>query len=292
MTRYAIAVVVLCSMAKCLHAEGPAKYSCTVESFNRLPPQSKSRMVHAAFRHRLEHAQNISYDSTMVLRNHRYDTSIGGVVWEGLKYGYQHWKLGDSYLVKTRLYGAPSSVLPKRTVWSSYDDRKGVTEHSKGVIKTNRYSYWLDGQDNGFAEHLFVRLANARENYVFPEIDSNVLVSLEVPWEPYGIDGADGVWRYELDPLKGFLPISGQGSWRKAEKWRNEQFDVLDSTLVSGVWMPTSLKEIVRASTASKGQASVYLTTVSEIAQGTVTRVQLDVEFQEGMGAESRGNSN
>jgi hypothetical protein len=248
------------------HAQDGSDFSITCNNFAKLNVEEKNHLVHSAFQFRRVHTQNLYYDSTLVVRNHNFsDGTVHDIVWSGLKFGYEHWQLEDSCVVAESRYGDPSNATPKKVVLSRFNSKVG--ESATGKVSRwhhpnlmNRYSYWLYGEDSGVAESHLVRLVEYREDYVFEIPENGELIKLVVPWRPHGFPKAHGSWEYFVDPSKGFLPVRGSGSWKDESKesrhWRVEEFIASDFELVSGVWMPKSLREIVRASTAEAGVAN------------------------------------
>jgi hypothetical protein len=283
-----------------------ASISMSVAEFAALTDDAKKLLLFEAFSRRIEHGRNIYYDSLLVMRNHHFADGVPGeVVWNGLKYGYRHWRLGDSYAVETTLYGDPQNEDVHSVNRSNYDASDGlvrgttdspqlkvglgaISPRKDPQVMTNRYGYWFDGEKNGVAEFHFSNLVGLRDSYQIRVDQEKELVELKVPWHPRGFPDAEGTWTYQLDPAKGFLPLEGFGHWEAADPlagdgpprhWRTEQFRVQDSKLIGDQWMPTVLREIVRSSTAEKDVATVYDTTVTEIEQGGVTPADLVVEF-------------
>jgi hypothetical protein len=284
-----------------------ASFALSVTDFSALSRDEQKILLFEAFTHRIAHGRNIYYDSLLVMRNHRFvDGEMKEIAWRGLKYGYRHWRLGDSFVVETQLYGDPANEVSLSTHRSNYDASSGVVKATAdsqnlkvglGAISprkdpiwaTNRYGYWLDGEKNGFAEYLFRELVSLRDFYSIRTRDGDQFIELDVPWHPRGFPNADGKWTYVLDSSKGFIPIEGRGHWESTDArtgkkggqahWRTEHFWVKGMKLVGDVWMPTELKEIVRASTAKKDVATIYETKIIEIEHGNVRSDDLAVEF-------------
>lgn len=303
---YVLIAAVAVAPGRPLRGAEKARFAMSAAEFAGLSDDARKVLLHEAFSHRLGHGRNIHFESLQVLRNHHFaDGEPKEVVWAGLKNGYRYWRLGDSYALETRQYGDPKNEEPQSVNRSNFDAETGLVrgtvnspELKKGLgaisprkdpqAVTVRYVYWLDGEKQGYAEHLFRNLVDSRDSYEVRVDQERGRVELEVPWRPKGFPKADGTWTYQLDPSKGFLPVEGRGHWqvtdpsspeRPAEHWRTEQFWVQDSKLVGDCWMPTALREVVRASTAEKDVATVYETKVSKVEQGGVTPEDLVVEF-------------
>lgn len=209
-------------------------------------------------------------------------------------------------MMETRPFGEPSNEEPKTVRRTAYDAKNGtsrsatyanpdeltvaaITTGKNPIITTNRYAYWLDGEENPFAEHLFRDLVEAIASYTVVLDEEAQMVNLSVPWKLRGYPDDIGTWSYVLDPRKGFMPVSAKGTWddRKEDedpsvppqRWRIEEFIVTDSKCVGDVWMPLKLREVITASTAEKNVANVYDTTIHEIEHGNVTAQDLIVEF-------------
>ncbi len=278
----------------------------SIDEFRSMDFEHQTATLRAAFERRLEHGRNISYESTMRLRNHERDgESIGEVVWEGFRYDHRHWKLGDSYRMDTDQYGPTFPKDPLQFVQSGFDSGEGVgrmrvqgngsekiygridTRHDR-IIVDNRYSYWLDGEDVTAADFLIPYLVKHSDKYTIGFAKEEPLIELTVPWMPFhSRDKALGVRHFWLDPTKGFLPVKGEARWDDGpESWRTERFTVEASRLVGDVWMPTNLKEFIGSSSSMvggrAGVINVWETTILKIEHGKVTAKDLIVDFPAG----------
>ena len=284
-------------------SEEPATISA--KEFLALGIDDQRTMLAQAFERRLNDSKNISYEVVVTICNHEYrDGKLGPVVWEGMKWGYRHWRLGDSYRVDVDAYGRPFTDTPQQYISSGFDANEGrsiETIRGKGLKKPyaridkihsrtivdNRYSYWLDGKPNGDAEHIIRCIVNHRDQLKFSATESGAVdvVVMTLPWTPFGLPDAVGEWKLELDSKKGFLPVHGIGSWERVGDnrriYRRAEFIVGDSKLVSGVWMPTRLREVIEASPIP-GVVNVWETEVVRIEQGKVTPTDLVVSIDEG----------
>jgi thiol-disulfide isomerase/thioredoxin len=91
-----------------------------------------------------------------------------------------------------------------------------------------------------------------------------------------------------LDPTKGFLPVEGTAYYEQVRSngktlWRDEKFYVeASTTVVEGVWMPTKLKELIRAGSGESDRVAIEQTDISDIKAGAVTASDLLVAFPKG----------
>jgi len=280
-------------------SESGDRFSIDLADFKSLPDSDRAVLLLEAFQRRIEHSRNLSYECSLILRNHKWaDGKVGDIVWRGLKFRYHHWSLNESYAVETRPFGDPENEEPKTISKTSYDAASGIsrsatsldpnkpkvaaiTSQKNQITETNRYSYWLDGTPNGYAQFLFRDLVEARDHYSIVVNDAEGLVELTIPWKPRGFPEVEGTWKYSLNPRQGFLPVRGEGQWRGRGHWREETFQVRDARLVDDVWMPLDLHETVRASSGAPDTVNVYETRVLSIEHGQVTPQDLEVEFGE-----------
>ena len=284
-------------------ADGLAAFAISVEEFLELSPTDRAAVVTGAYERRLEHARNIHYEATQLLSTHKVHNDKGGELIEVLPFArWQHWRLGDSYRIDAERGRESGIAAPLKFTSLNFDSDQGigrVTSHLSNrtrkygriaakpdpLSEMNRYGYWLDGKHNVWSEYLFRYLVEHCGNFSFEAPVDGDKVRLTVPWKPIFTDQPLGTREFILDPSKGFLPVRGEAHWndrREAQpSWRIESFTVESSQLVDGVWMPTKLKEHIRASTG-KGTGNVYDITVTKIEAGNVTPEDLVVEFPSG----------
>ena len=153
----------------------------------------------------------------------------------------------------------------------------------------NRYAYWLDGKAGKWSQaDYFIRdVMDQFESCKLETHPEQNEVRLEIAWQPYWTTEPIGSRQLDLDPTKGFLPVRGYARFELKRKnadpmWRHEEFSVVESMLVGDVWMPSKLREVIRASSAGPDQAVVWETKVARIEAGTVTPADLEVSFPEG----------
>jgi len=281
-----------------------AAFSMSIDEFVQLAEVDQKSLLASAFEHRLQHAKNIHYEALMLLNVSEYDAEAekpGKVLARLNGSRLSHWVLGDSFRLDTARGGA-EVANPVQFVAVGFDAESGVvrsTVHFSdrdrsfgriGVEKDrinnfNRYSYWLNGEHIPQGDFIIRDLLDSRAQYRIEVPVESDRVHVTIPWTPYGSSGSR---TFLLDPEKGFLPVHGKGCWELdrsngKKSWRTEEFFVVESQLVDDVWMPTRLKEVIRASTLDAAKANVYNITVSEIEAGTVTPEDVEVPFSIGM---------
>jgi hypothetical protein len=288
-----------------LHGEEKlAAFSMSIDEFVQLAEADQKSLLASAFEHRLQHAKNIHYEALMLINISEYDaeTEKPGKILQRLNGSrLSHWVLEDSSRMDTDRGGADVSK-PLQFAAVGFNAASGVVrstvhfndrERSFGRIGVkmdqinnfNRYSYWLNGERISQGDLIIRDLLDSRAQYRIEVPAASDRVHLTIPWTPYGSSGSR---TFLLDPEKGFLPVHGKGRWELdrstgKKSWRTEEFIVVESQLVEDVWMPTRLKEVIRASTLDDTKANVYDITVSEIEAGTVTPEDVEVPFSIGM---------
>jgi hypothetical protein len=135
------------------------------------------------------------------------------------------------------------------------------------------------------AEYLFRYLVTYKDSYTIESPVGSGTVHLTVPWTPVHTDKPLGTREFILDPRKGFLPIRGKAQWESklsdgSPFWREEAFVVERSELVGEVWMPTKLKEYLRASSGDgENTISIWEIEVTKIESGKVRPADLEIVF-------------
>jgi hypothetical protein len=283
-----------------------AAFSMHVEEFCRLPDADQKALVKSAFDLRLRLAKNIHYEALLRGHVHKYhDGRIGDLVADLNGRRYRHWRLGDSYRIDSDKGGVDVSK-PDEFGISGFDSLAGVrksTVRSEGTprlfaridvthnvdIHENRYAYWLDGTPDkrSQADFLIRYVADNSDSYKFEAPVNQDKVRLIIPWQPHWSKKPLGTRTLELDPTKGFLPVRGKAYWeeqlpKRGPWWRSEEFSVEASTLVRDVWMPTKLRESVRASSTGPDRVAVWETEITKIEADTVSPNDLVVPWPEG----------
>lgn len=304
--RTALVVLVISITTSICARQVDCSFGMSKEQFSKLSMDDRRDVVIAAFEHRLKHGQNVHYRVLVSLHNSEFkNDKVGKTVWAGIKFGFEHWRLGDSYRMDTDQYGDVSNHTPLQHVSSSFDAREG---RSRGTVKSsrlkgtyaridqvhspvivhNRYVNWLDGVQNSHAHHVFRLALNARSELQVELSPKDSFIIVKFPWTPYREPKPIGEWVLHLDPIKGFLPIQAYGQWEKGtptlnQSYRREKFIINESLLVGDVWMPASIQEVVQASTLDSSLANVWNTKITEIRQGEVSAKDLVVPIEKGM---------
>jgi hypothetical protein len=281
-------------------------FSTTIDEFRRLAPDQQISLLKRAFERRLRLGENLYYEAMQ--RGH-VSKSIDGKVGErkGNLNGrrYRHWRRGDSYRIDSEKGGA-DVLKPNEFAESSFDSRTGlVTKTSRFSesprmfgridrdqsydIRENRYAYWLDGKPDSQtnADFLIRQLVDQSDHYEIEVLAGRPEVGLTIPWIPPWSKTPLGTRTFLLDPVKGFLPIQGRAHLEQPRPngkliWRDEEFFVGASQLVGDVWMPTKLKEQIRASPTGPDHVAIWETEVTLIKAGSVTEEDLIVHLLEG----------
>ena len=297
--------VALIGLVMAAEADGEAAFSISAEAFRRLSPADQKTLVANALEHRLQHAENLSYEALQRGRIHEYRNGTVGdkqVDLNGRR--DRHWRLGNSFRMDTDRGGVdvsdpnefqvsgfdPAAGVGRSTIRLSETDRTfgRIDAEPNPIVETNRYQYWLDGEHTSSGEYLIRDLVDHRDRFAIEVPEGQDKVQLTVPWQPRWSDSPVGTRAVVLDPRKGFLPIQGKGRWETKKSdgklaWRVEEFVVEASRLVGDVWMPTKLRELIGGSPLGEGKIAVWEIEVESLEAGTVTPEDLVVPFPEGM---------
>lgn len=310
--RCALPRVIVACLVACVSSVGAAEdramFSIDVEEFRGLCLADQRALIQAAFEIRLKEARNIRLQAMQRGYIHEYkDGAIGKRVQQLKGIRYRCVRLGDSYRFDWEMGGADVAE-PNEFGISGFDVSDGVVKSTLKYVEQPRtfgrvdsrqnsrvlqirYRYWLDGdRDKKDAANFIVRdaLEQVQQWEVNPAVDRNQ-IELAFPWQPPWYSEPLGTWRLSLVPEKGFLPVQGNGylekdmaAGNKHKLWRNESFVVDDAMLVGKVWLPTKLKEFVRASSGGDGLVNAWETNVTKVENGVVKVRDLAVEFPPG----------
>jgi thiol-disulfide isomerase/thioredoxin len=286
--------------------DNATEFSTSIDEFRRLSPTDQRSLLRSAFERRLLLAKNIHYEALLRGHTNKYqDGKIAELTHNLNGRNYRHWRLGDSYRIASEK-GGPDVLKPTEFAESGFDSatrivtstvRFNTTPRTFGRIdvdqshdiRENRYAYWLDGKPDHNNEADFL-IRCAVDQFDHSKIEAPVNqdnVRFTFPWQPPWSNKPLGTRELILDPRKGFLPIEGMAHLEVPRSdgsliWRSEEFFVEASRLVGDVWMPTKLKEQIRASSTGPDHIAVWETEVTKIGAGTVTADDLIVLLPEG----------
>jgi hypothetical protein len=287
-------------------ADDATAYSLTIDDFCRLPAADQKCHLKKSFNRRLQVTENIRYEARLRGRTYKYrDGRVGEITHDLNGRNYRHWRLGNSYRIESEKGGA-EVLNPVEFGNSGFDSCTGVVTSTVRFassprifarigfdhdvdIREDRYAYWLDGKPDkmGEADYLIRDLVGQFDEYIIEAPVEQDKVRLTIPWQPVWSGKPIGTRQFILDPGKGFLPIRGTAYCKLEETggepmWRSEDFSVGASRSVRDVWMPTNLKELIRASSTGEDHIVVWETDVTKIESGTVTATDLAVPFLAG----------
>lgn len=274
------------------------------EEFRSQSPGEQRENVLKALRDRLTRsAANIVYEIETVFQICELDAAnvVGKpVAGTESRTRIRHWRIDDSYRME-RIYAAsldPKAASSKENM--NFDASAGVSrivawpsgESGRIIARIdpvpssmadlNRYAYFLDGKHTSSGEFVIRYLVDRADLLTVEMPAEGAMVHVTIPWQPRFLKQPAGLRTLTLDPARGFLPVSGLGSWKRDKQWRREEFEVSDARLVNGLWMPIQLREVVSASPGRPRTAGVYETRVLSIELGRVTPQDLAVSFPEG----------
>ncbi len=285
------------------------KTGSELSKFERLDSKERELFLVHIFEKRLEHSRNVYYESTQIMRRHHFKNgTVGETLSNGLKFKFQNWRHGDSWLMETQTYGKPTNVSPSAIYRTGYDADSNISngtrshngntateewfEKSVGVISlNNRYENWFDGKDENVRSYIFRGLVNARDGYQVTILETG-FVELVIPWKRH-FKGPVGSWTYLLDPTKGFMPVHGIGKWSLKrqdgrEIWRIKEFAVEQSKKAGNIWMPTEIYETLRSDALGDDEIMVFIIGVAKIENGGVTSDDVKLEIDKKNAAERK----
>ncbi|MEQ9586635.1 MAG: hypothetical protein RJS97_01480 [Parvibaculaceae bacterium] len=271
--------------------------------FQELSPADQRELLAAAFEHRLQKTANLSYESSVFVRvQNRTNGKLGKVIWPGGRTDFQRHRLGESYRVDTKQFGEDLEAKSKPPlIQSGFNADEGVSrvrvQQPSGkitaridtkqdiVIVHDRYSYWLTGADVPDSEFLFTYLLKNKDDWTLTTENEPSLVKLSVPWKPlHSRNRAVGDKHVWLDPARGYMPVRGEARWEN-DGWRSEEFSVDEAQQIDGLWLPTTITEIIGSSSFGKtmpNAVNVIETTTQNIKMGAVTEADVRVVFPKG----------
>lgn len=183
-----------------------AVFAMSADEFRKLPPGDQKSIVVKAFERRLALSENIQYVATLRGENHEYrDGKIGKPIAKLNGARLRHWRLGNAFRMDT-IRGGDMSVkpLPVESVVSGFDPDAGVgtctvhfsnttrcfgriEESPDPITESNRYAYWLDGEDTTEQEFFIRYIVDHQADIAIDDSGRGETIRLAVPWKPFWI---------------------------------------------------------------------------------------------------------
>ena len=281
--------------------------SMSAEEFARLPAEEQKALLVRVFQRRLEHSQNLYYETDQILRGiENPDGKPDKPVKQrfAMRQQYRHWRVDDSYRMDVKSYRNLEATEPSsfrsmgvnaaeglgRNISIPKDGKRppsGDVQYPLDPGISNLYLTWLTpkySQDYPVPrDYLFPDLLRHEDDFKIEAPIAGDKVRLTVPWQPQW----NGKRVLILDPQKGFLPVRCDSSFDcpledGRPMWRKERFTVEDSRLVGDVWMPVWLKTELRCS-SGPDMMNANEAKVTRIEHGTAKSADIRVPFTEGM---------
>ncbi len=283
--------------------------SMSAVEFGQLSLSEQRDVLAQVFKQRLEHLQNLYYESEQRYKSYENQGGEPGKEIDLPSHVvYRRWRLGDSFRMDSDYYDIRKSAEPSNRHAQGLNADEGIgrnttiwqdKEHpSQGQVQYpvdesvsgDRYFYWVgrESQQNAIiGQALFPYLIAHKDELAIKAPVENGKVQLSVPWQPQWAGRPGGEQTYLLDPQKGFLPIRCDSRFDDVRpdgkpRWRVEKFVVDEDKRVGDVWMPTKIRHTGIASTVPNtiSECSVK---ILRIEAGTVKPSDIFVPFKKGM---------
>ncbi|NLF07236.1 MAG: M56 family metallopeptidase [Pirellulaceae bacterium] len=284
--------------------------SMSADEFMQLTPTEQRDLLVSVFQRRLEHSNNLFYETEQVWEGRKNRDGHPDDPWNdnpSPRWRFRHWRLGDSFRQDTDDYRTADDAEPWTLRSCGVNGEEGIGRNtniysdgqrpSTGQVQypynlsgANRYIDWFDRNfpechTTRLGEYMFPFLIRHKNEY---EIEKdNELIRLSVPWQPSWANKPGGKRVYLLDPQKGFLPVKCDARWDGEPlggkpSWRVESFLLEESRAVGDVWMPMKLAMRTEASSVPD-LIALYKIKVLRMEHGAVKPSDLMIPFDEGM---------
>jgi hypothetical protein len=287
-------------------------FSLTHQAVQTMPPDEIKATIKKAIDYRIKQCRNIHYVVEYRSGFCAFGDPVPSVMTQVLANDrVECWANGDSFRVETESR-VPTGSEPYYYRCDTYDAETGRNRyHGMKPDGTNKagavdsemqrqpfsapYIYWLSlpQQYLYFGEGFLGKLVSEFNTWQLRTLPEG-LVELTCDFKSPLDTDVTGRAKYELDPVKGFLPVSCYILWKVTKRkettvfhkyeWR---FVVEESTLVSGVWMPTKLREATCVNDERK-TSNLQTQTVKTIEIGTTRAADVRAPFPEGTRVQDR----
>ena len=302
-----------CRLSRDKSQHSPRVATCLNVGRGFRPPFHRGTTPHflvQVYRRRLEQSRDLYYEVEEIQRGYKNDHGKPGKPSNGIpsyRWIYRHWRLGESFRGEQEWFDKITNTEPASCSSHVFNAAEGVARntdidktgksHSRGQIQYPisdgggaMYRYWLEQKgeehDEIIDEYIFSYLVRHQDQIEIKAPIADGKVQLTVLWHLSWTTKSVGKRVFVLDPQKAFLPIRSESRWDDATfgkpEWRMERFEVQESRLIGGVWLPTKLKH-EEANSALRDNIGVCDLKVLRIEPGAVKLSDLFLPFTAGM---------
>jgi hypothetical protein len=281
-------------------------------AFGRLSAAEQRALLVRVYRQRLEQSHNLFYEVEEIQRGYKNDHGKPGKPSNNIpsyRWIYRHWRLGESFRGEQEWFDKITDAAPASCSSHVFNAAEGVARNTS-IDKTGKspsqgqvqypisdgggamYRYWFEQKGDEHSEiiddYIFSSLIRHQDQFEIKAPVADGKVQLTIPWQLSFMKKPGGKRVFVLDPQKAFLPIRSESRWddltfvRGKPEWRMERFEVQESRLVGGVWLPTKVKH-EEANSVMRDNIAVHDVKVLRVEPGAVKPSVFFLPFTVGM---------
>jgi len=314
--RFFCVLIVFCFAATFQHNSLALDYS----GFVALPLSEQRAVVAERFATWLEVTQNMRYTNTetVTFSNTNRDFQGSNPQFRAI---HHHWLYGDAYRMATQILDPDGSSRVVQDYQSAFNKRSGEmrgtysgfpigiagtlfgridTVQDQTVMDNSFWTWLTDGFVSNETRHvlfddayLFPFLLRRQNSWEFVLLDEERHVALFVPFEsefPFQGDTRQvGHKTLILDPQRNFMPVQIDAHWEELPEppghmFKTERYIIEESAKFGSIWVPTTLRYELLASSSLEGleQVNVHTLRITNVEFGTVEQSDVEIIFPAG----------